>query len=265
MSNETVMQIPIDSIQISPFQPRREFREEELNELADSLKSVGLIQPPVVRAIGSQDRILYYELIAGERRWRAAKKAGFTQLEVIVRNYDDAHAAESTLIENIQRVDLSPIETALAYKRLIDVFGLTQEAVAERVGKKRSTIANYLRLLSLPDETQKSLATGELTMGHAKALLAERDPGKQEVLRKQICEGSLTVREAERASRQKQDDQPEVLELEEQLTHVLQRRVKINHLTNHSGQIVIHYQDLEDLDGLLETLQVGSEPKSVFV
>lgn len=170
--NDTIIEVDIDQIRVSPFQPRKVFTDEELNDLIVSIQSVGLIHPPVVREIRSGDRVLYYELIAGERRWRALQKAGYTSIAVVVADLPDDIAAEATLIENIQRVDLNPMEMAEAFKRLIDVFGLTQDKVAMKVGKKRSTVANYLRLLSLPEAIRSQIYLGKVTLGHAKVILS---------------------------------------------------------------------------------------------
>jgi ParB family chromosome partitioning protein len=254
---EKIVRVPISDIRISPFQPRRIFSSEELEELAASLKSVGLIQPPVVRAIKTGSNILYYELIAGERRWRAATLLEWENIPVIVKEYSDASAAQSTLIENLQRVDLNPIEMALALKRLLDVFRMTQEEVADKVGKKRSTVANYLRLLNLPDSTQQALASGKITMGHAKALLAVGDPAKMRDLEERICKQNLTVREAERASRKQSQDQVEIFALQDEIMEHLQAKITINHLTTGSGQIIISYQNIDDLDLILERMGIN--------
>ncbi|WP_213318794.1 ParB/RepB/Spo0J family partition protein [Chlamydiifrater volucris] len=194
---DRVVEVSIESIRVSPFQPRKHFSEEELGELAQSLRSVGLIQPPVVREIKSGGKVLYYELIAGERRWRASALAGFTTIPVLVRASKDQVAAEATLIENLQRVNLNPMEMAEAFKKLIDVFGLTQDQVAKKVGKKRSTVANYLRLLTLGDCIKQYIREGSLSLGHAKVVLMLEDlPLRKELVQAIVKEG-LAVREAE--------------------------------------------------------------------
>ena len=195
---DTIIEIAIDAIRVSPFQPRRVFSNEELDELIASLKSVGLIHPPVVREIRNGEHVLYYELIAGERRWRAMQKAGYAVIPVVLkRMMADDVAAEATLIENIQRVNLNPLEMAEAFKKLIHVFGLTQDKVASKVGKKRSTVANYLRLLTLSETIQKSISLGEVTLGHAKVILTLEDPALREQLNAEIIKEGLAVREAE--------------------------------------------------------------------
>jgi ParB family chromosome partitioning protein len=258
---EKICEVDWEAIRVSPFQPRRTFSEEELEELAASIRAVGLIHPPVVRTIEGGGKILYYELIAGERRWRAAQKAGLAKIKVIVRASSDEHAAKSTLIENVQRVDLDPIELAHAFKKLIDVFRMTQEEVAEKVGKKRSTVANYLRLLTLADPIKMAVSKGEITMGHAKALLSLESPELRKQLAHLIVEKELTVREAERESRKltrgkkiTSQQQPDhalfAEELEERLQQYLGTKVTIDHNKN-GGKILLHYYSLEDLERLL--------------
>lgn len=251
--DESIVEVSCEEIRVSPFQPRRHFSEDELEELAASIRSVGLIQPPVVRRIQHRDQTLYYELIAGERRWRAAKKAGLSHLKVIVRDTNEEHAAKTSLIENIQRVDLNPIELAQAFRRLIEVFQMTQEGVAEQVGKKRSTIANYLRLLALPTLIQENLAKGMITMGHAKAILSLENDALQQKLHELITKQNLTVREAERASRKmgtkKKREALSLSALQEKMQERLGTKVVLS-----EGKIAIHYYSLEDLERLLELL-----------
>lgn len=262
--NEVICEVNCDEIRVSPFQPRRTFAEEDLEELASSIRAVGLIHPPVVRRVENGGKVLYYELIAGERRWRASKKAGLNTIKVLVREIDDEQAAKSTLIENIQRVDLDPVEMAEAFKRLIAVFRMTQEEVAEKLGKKRSTIANYLRLLTLPLPIQRSLSEKAITMGHAKAILSLESPQLQEKLSDLIVEQQLNVREAEKESKKfvqkhkkknslsKKDQHVE--EIQEMLQHALGTKVSID-ASRRGGKVTIHYysdEDLERLVGLFE-------------
>ncbi|MFN0065431.1 MAG: ParB/RepB/Spo0J family partition protein [Chlamydiales bacterium] len=258
--DEIICEVEWDAIRVSPFQPRRQFSEEELEELAASIKAVGLIHPPVVRAIMNGEKLLYYELVAGERRWRATKKAGFSRLKVLVRPFADDHAAKATLIENVQRVDLDPVEMALAFKKLMDAFRMTQESVAQNVGKKRSTIANYLRLLTLPPSIRTTLTSKQISMGHAKAILSLDSPDLQEVLHKLIVEKNLTVREAEAqsvklAKRKRkcktQERDPHIVEMEKILEEKLKRKVEIIHHPKGAGKITLHYYDLDDLDKLI--------------
>ena len=247
-----------DAVRVSPFQPRRTFSEEELDELAASIKAVGLIHPPVVRKVESNGKVLYYELIAGERRWRASKRAGLKTLAVLVRDSSDEHAAKSTLIENVQRVNLDPMEMAEAFQKLITVFRMTQEELAEKVGKKRSTVANYLRLLALPQPIQSALSSGKITMGHAKALLSLNSEEMQQSLSKLIVEKQLTVRDAERESRKlgahtKRERDPHVEELKEQLKERFGTKVEVAP-AHRGGKITLHYYSLDDLERLTELL-----------
>lgn len=188
---ETMMKIT--KIEPNREQPRKHFDEASLQELADSIKQYGLISPILV-----QDRKEYYEIIAGERRWRAAKIAGLKEIPVIIRDYSEREIAEIALIENVQREDLNPIEEAMGYKRLIEEFELKQEEVAECVSKSRSAITNSMRLLKLPEEVQKLLVNSEISVGHARALLGIEDNEKQIQLAKQIITNNLSVREVEK-------------------------------------------------------------------
>lgn len=260
---DTIIEVDIQSIRVSPFQPRRIFSESDLQELVSSLKSVGLIHPPVVRAICAGDKVLYYELIAGERRWRALQLAGYTMIPVILKNVvTDDLAAEATLIENIQRVNLNPMEMAEAFKRLITVFGLTQDKVAHRVGKKRSTVANYLRLFSLSDSIQKALYSGEITLGHAKIILTLEDPQLREVLKEKIITHRLAVREAEEEAKRlgaegksAKERQPKKAplkcyqELQERLGDALGYKVKIKSQGSRY-QVVFYPQSDEQMEQL---------------
>lgn len=260
---ETIERVGWESIRVSPFQPRRHFSEEELEELAASIREVGLIHPPVVRRVERGGDLLYYELIAGERRWRAARKAGLTELTVLVRAADDEKAAKSTLIENVQRVNLNPIEMAEAFKTLLVVFQMTQEEIAQKVGKKRSTVANYVRLLALPSAIQQAIAREEISMGHAKALLALGSVELQHKLTQLIIEKQLTVREAEKECRTilTKETSLELLSREEeraeQLAHLWATRVEWVEGERGSGVIKIYYADREEGErvyGLLRRL-----------
>jgi ParB family chromosome partitioning protein len=186
--------LPLDKLRPNPEQPRKYFGEEELNELADSIREHGIIEPIIAQETGDG----LYTIIAGERRYRAALLAGLTEAPVLVRSYSPEARLEIALIENIQRTDLNPIEEARAYKKLMELTGLSQESVAAKVGKNRSTVANALRLLRLPAEIQESLERGEISPGHARAILQAAGAGGQESLFREIREGGLSVREAER-------------------------------------------------------------------
>lgn len=259
---ETLCEVEWTAIRVSPFQPRRNFSEEELEELAASIRAVGLIHPPVVRKIESGGKILYYELVAGERRWRAALKAGLNKLKVLVRDSSDMHAAKSTLIENLQRVNLDPIETAEALRRLVDVFRMTQEEAADKVGKKRSTVANYLRLLTLSEKIKNSVSSGQISMGHAKAILSLNSPELRSQLSDLIIEKQLTVRDAERESRKlvgkkRKSPAPKERPWEEFVERLQQRfgtKAEIEH-SKKGGKISLHYYSTEDLERLLGLLE----------
>jgi ParB family chromosome partitioning protein len=191
--SEGLFQTDIDLIDPSPYQPRTRFREEALDELARSIHSSGIVQPLVVRRIAGR-----FQLIAGERRWRAAQRAGLLRVPVVVRDVSEEMALEMTLVENLQREDLNPIEQAHAFQRLIDEFHLTQEQVAERTGKDRATIANAVRLLRLEEPIQDLLEEGRITAGHARALLAVDDPQARLTIARRVARGGMTVRQVER-------------------------------------------------------------------
>ena len=191
--SEGLFQVDIDLIDPSPYQPRTRFREDALEELARSIRSSGIVQPLLARRIGGR-----YQLIAGERRWRAAQRAGLGRVPVIVHNVPEETALEMTLVENLQREDLNPIEQAHAFQRLTDEFNLTQEQVAERTGKDRATIANAVRLLNLEEPIQELLEEGRLSAGHGRALLAIESPQARLELARRIARGGLTVRQVER-------------------------------------------------------------------
>ncbi|WP_100934456.1 ParB/RepB/Spo0J family partition protein [Candidatus Chlamydia corallus] len=267
ISKDTIIEVAIDDIRVSPFQPRRVFSNEELQELVASIKSVGLIHPPVVREIRTGDRVLYYELIAGERRWRAMQLAGSTVIPVILKHViTDGVAAEATLIENIQRVNLNPIEMAEAFKKLIHVFGLTQDKVAYKVGKKRSTVTNYLRLLALSKTIQESLSLGQITLGHAKVILTLEDPILREKLSEIIVKKRLAVREAEIVAKQLTNGEDPSIEMKETSLKIetsskqheeLQQRLsdlcgyKVRITTQGSrAKVSFHLENIDDLQKL---------------
>jgi ParB family chromosome partitioning protein len=252
-------QIDIDLIEPSPYQPRTRFREEALDELARSIQASGIIQPLVVRPIGAR-----FQLIAGERRWRAAQRAGLNKVSVIVRQVSDELALEMTLVENIQREDLNPIEAARAFDRLMDEFQLTQEAVAERTGKDRATVANAIRLLKLESIIQEWIEEGKLTAGHGRALLAVMDPQLRMRYAQRAARGGLTVRQIERlASRRSRGTQapPEVhvdanirAALDELQRH-LGTKVLLRQKTKmRPGQLVLEYYDDAQLMGIYDRL-----------
>jgi ParB family chromosome partitioning protein len=252
-------QVDIDLIEPSPYQPRTRFREDALDELARSIQASGIIQPLVVRPIGSR-----FQLIAGERRWRAAQRAGLSKVSVIIRQVPDAVALEMTLVENIQREDLNAIEAARAFERLMEEAQLTQEAVAERTGKDRATVANSIRLLKLEPKIQDWIEEGKLTAGHGRALLAVPDSQLRMRYAQKGARGGLTVRQIERlASRRSRGTQahPEVhvdanirSALDELQRH-LGTKVILHHKTKvRPGQLVLEYYDDAQLMGLYDRL-----------
>jgi ParB family chromosome partitioning protein len=253
-------QIDIDLIEPSPYQPRTRFREEALDELARSIQASGIIQPLVVRPIGSR-----FQLIAGERRWRAAQRAGLTKVSVIVRQVPDELALEMTLVENIQREDLNAIEAARAFERLMDEFQLTQESVAERTGKDRATVANAIRLLKLESTIQEWIEEGKLTAGHGRALLAVPDTQLRMRYAQRAARGGLTVRQIERlASRRSRGSGHAAAEVHvdanirsalEELQRHLGTKVLLRQKTKmRPGQLVLEYYDDAQLMGIYDRL-----------
>ncbi len=253
------LQIDIELIEPSPYQPRTRFREEALDELARSIQSSGIIQPLVARPMGSR-----YQLIAGERRWRAAQRAGLKSVPAIVRQVPDELALEMTLVENIQREDLNAIEQARAFERLMDEFHATQEAVAERTGKDRATVANAIRLLKLEPTIQDWIEEGKLTAGHGRALLAVPDSQLRMRYAQRAARGGLTVRQIERlASRRSRTAKmptetqldPNIREALEELQRHLGTKVILRQKTKmRPGQLVLEYYDDGQLMGLYDRL-----------
>src|SRR5271166_3304510 len=253
------LQIDIDLIEPSPYQPRTRFREESLDELARSIQSSGIIQPLVVRPIGNR-----FQLIAGERRWRAAQRAGLNKVSVIVRQVPDELALEMTLVENIQREDLNAIEAARAFERLMDEFQLTQESVAERTGKDRATVANAIRLLKLEPTIQDWIEEGKLTAGHGRALLAVAEPSLRMRYAQRAARGGLTVRQIERlASRRARGAKapveaavdPNIREALGELERHLGTKIILRQQTKvRPGQLVLEYYDEGQLMGIYDRL-----------
>ncbi|SMO42367.1 ParB/RepB/Spo0J family partition protein [Fodinibius sediminis] len=261
-----VLQVPLDSIRPNPHQPRKEFNEERLEELADSIERHGLIQPITVRYIGEKR----FELISGERRLRASKLAGIEKIPAYIREVDDDDIISYALIENIQREDLNPVEVALGYQRLIDEAGYTQAEVARRVGKNRSTVANMLRLLNLPPFIQVALRDEKISMGHARALISVDDPDDQETIFNDIIDKGYSVRQTEKAvkslseqknktvnDRQKDRQSTFLKEISNRLRSKLSTKVKIKSKKN-GGEIRIEYYSDEELDRLLELFETLS-------
>lgn len=263
-------EIPISAVQANEYQPRSRFEEEALVSLTDSIRELGVLQPVLVRQLGP-DR---YELIAGERRWRAARRAGLPSVPAIIRDSDDRHSLEQALVENLHREDLNVLEEASAFQQLIDEFELTQEQVAQRVGKSRSAVANTLRLFQLPGSVQRMVASGELTAGHARALLACPDRSVQESLAALVVAGGLNVRQVEervRALTESDGDEVDtgsptpdpstigstrpaaLLELEELLGDHLATRVRASSGSG-KGKLTIEYADLDDLNRIYRAM-----------
>ena len=252
--------VKITKVEPNREQPRKNFDEDALQELADSIKQFGLLQPILV-----QDRKDYYEIIAGERRWRAAKLAGLKEVPVIIRNYTEQEIVEISLIENIQREDLNPIEEAQAYKRLLTEFHLKQDEVAERVSKSRAAVTNSIRLLKLNEEVQRMVVDEMISTGHARALLAVENPEEQYNLAQRIFDEKLSVRDVEKlvknlhkpAKPKKVDDKTmQVIyqDIEEKLKQKLGRKVTVTSKGEGSGKIEIEFYNHEDLDRLLDVL-----------
>jgi ParB family transcriptional regulator, chromosome partitioning protein len=258
-------EIPIASIRPNPYQPRDTFDEQALGALADSIREVGLLQPVLVRPAGDG-----FELIAGERRWRAAQRVGLQAIPALVRETDDNTALEQALVENLQRDDLNPLEEAAAYQQLIEDFQLTHEQVAARMGKSRAAISNTLRLLQLPPSIQRAVREGQLSMGHARALLGTPDRAFQESMAKRIVKEDLSVRQVEEAVRARNDGagadrsttvevpgrmRPAGLaELEELLGDHLDTRVKIRLGAGGKGTMTIDFAGLDDLERIYRAI-----------
>ena len=252
--------LKINQVEPNREQPRKHFEEDALLELADSIKQYGVLQPLLVRK-----RKDYYEIIAGERRWRAAKLAGLKEVPVIIRNYTEQEIVEISLIENIQREDLNPIEEAQAYKRLLTEFHLKQDEVAERVSKSRAAVTNSIRLLKLNEEVQRMVVDEMISTGHARALLAVENPEEQYNLAQRIFDEKLSVRDVEKlvknlhkpAKPKKVDDKTmQVIyqDIEEKLKQKLGRKVTVTSKGEGSGKIEIEFYNHEDLDRLLDVL-----------
>jgi ParB family transcriptional regulator, chromosome partitioning protein len=262
-----IEEVPINQIDPNPYQPRNRFDEESLAGLTASIRELGVLQPILVRQV-SDDR---YAIIAGERRWRAAKRAGLQFIAVIVRQVNDELTLQHALVENLHRDDLNPLEEAAAYQQLVEDFDLTQEEVAHKVGKSRSAVANLLRLFQLPPQVQRLVAEGRVSAGHAKALLGTPDRAFQESLARRVATDGLSVRDTEEAVRQRNGlagspsgstgsstgrtklRAPGLLELEELLAEQLDTRVSIN-VGPKRGHVVIEFADLEDLERIYRVM-----------
>jgi len=262
-------EVPVASVRSNPHQPRKHFDEESLAALAASVRELGVLQPVLVRQIGEDG----YELIAGERRWRAAKRAGLPTIPVVVKDADDLASLEQAVVENLHRQDLNPLEEAAAYQQLLEDFGMTHEQLAERVGKSRVTITNTLRLFQLPPGIQKLVSEGSITAGHARALLGTPDRAFQEALARRIQAEGLSVRVVEEIVRERADleatapsaaepragrgpklRQAGMQELEDLLSEHLATRVRVQEGRGGRGKVVIEFADLDDLERLYRAM-----------
>jgi len=260
-----LQEISIGRVIANRYQPRAHFDEESLTSLTESVRTLGVLQPILVRQVGEQ-----YELIAGERRWRAAKRAGLATIPAVIKDAEDVNSLEQALVENLHRQDLNPLEEAAAYQQLIEDFNMTQEQLATRVGKSRSSVANLLRLFQLPPAVQKLVRDGRITLGHAKAILATPDRAFQEGLAKRVVAEELTVRDVEQAVREREelaghlDPTPErpkpqrlrppgLMELESLLSDRLDTKVAVQ-MGAKRGRVVIDFANLEDLERIYRVI-----------
>lgn len=261
-----IQELPLEDIRPNPFQPRTEFDEEALNELAASIKSIGIVQPITVRAVENGK----YEIIAGERRFRASRLAGLETIPAYIRKTEDESLLELALIENIQREDLNAIEVAISYQRLLDECSLTQDGLSERVGKKRATIANYLRLLKLPAQIQLAIRDKKISMGHARAIINIEDPETQFMIFEQILKYDFSVRKVEEIVRElanpqaentgepekgkKKNELGDYIELQKHLSRRFDTKVELKRNEAGKGKIVISFKSDEELEKIIELL-----------
>lgn len=253
-NQEKIVKLHVDLLQRGKYQPRREMDDEALAELASSIRQQGIIQPLIVRAVNDK-----YEIIAGERRWRAAQMAGLSEVPVVIRHLPDEAAIAIALIENIQRENLNPVEEAIALERLIEEFGMTHQQVAEAIGKSRTTVTNLLRLLALPEEIKILLAKGQIEMGHARTLITLPEASQLQIANT-VVEKSLSVRDTEQLVRRLQNPSPtnkqktieaDLIDVQEMLTRQLKLRVALQCNAKGRGKITIHYRSLAELDSVL--------------
>lgn len=259
-ADKTLRNLPIEQISRGRFQPRLDINPDTLQDLANSIKSQGVVQPIVVRTTGPNS----YEIIAGERRWRASQLAGLSEIPAVVREVPDEAAVAIALIENIQREELNPLEEALALQRLIDEFDMTHQRVAEAVGRSRTAVTNLLRLLELNEDVKQLLKNGDLEMGHARALLALSGKLQTDIAR-QVVAKELSVRETENLVRKQQNtdspnkkrdkEDPNIKRFQQDLSERLGAVVSINHSANGKGKLVITYNSLDELEGIIHHIQ----------
>ena len=261
----TVSMVPIDQIEVNPFQPRTEFKEEELDQLSQSILTYGLIQPITLRSLGGDK----YQIISGERRWRASQKAGLKGIPAYIRVANDQEMLEMALVENIQRENLNAMEIAISYQRLMDECSLTHEALSDRVGKQRSTITNYVRLLKLPPQIQQSVKEGDFSMGHARALAAVDDVGLQIDIYKTALLQQLSVRKLEALVRSYQEApkkgnthgaaqrlSPELVKIKDKISAMVGTKVDLKRDEKGKGQILIKFANDKELNNILSSLNL---------
>jgi ParB family chromosome partitioning protein len=272
--SDALREVPVDLLQRGRYQPRTDMRQDSLEDLADSIRAQGVVQPIVVRPIGQTTGSTgggaetRYEIVAGERRWRAAQLAGLDTIPAVIRQIPDEAAVAMALIENIQREDLNPLEEALALSRLIAEFDMTHQQAAEAVGRSRAAVSNLLRLLELSEEVKKLVEARQLEMGHARALLALTDPGAQLEAARRVVKGQLSVRATEQlvqklnapgkkasAGKSKKPVDPDIRRLESEVAERLGARVELDHGSGGKGRLVIRYNSLDELEGILEHIR----------
>ena len=267
VSNDGLKNLPVEHLQRGQYQPRVDMRQDSLEELAESIKAQGVVQPIVARPISKKDGIQRYEIIAGERRWRAAQMAGLADIPAVIRDVPDESAIAMALIENIQRENLNPLEEARALDRLIREFDLTHAEAAKAVGRSRASVSNLLRLQDLSDKVKPMLEDRQIEMGHARALLAISNATQQLDAANQVVKKGLSVRETEKLIRRILDgdssktakktpaQNADIRRLEIEVSEKLGAKVKVDHTTNGAGQIVIKYNSLDELDGILKHIK----------
>jgi ParB family chromosome partitioning protein len=268
VESDGLRQIPVDLLQRGQYQPRADIRQDTLEDLANSIRAQGVVQPIVARPIGERDGVQRYEIVAGERRWRAAQLAGLEAIPAVVREIPDEAAIAMALIENIQRENLNPLEEAGALDRLIREFDLTHAEAAQAVGRSRAAVSNLLRLRDLSDKVKPMLESRELEMGHARALLGISDPVQQLDAARQVVRKGLSVRETERLVKRMLDrprgkqapagggaKNADIRRLETEVSEKLGARVRLDHSARGSGKLVISYNNLDELDGILQHIR----------
>jgi ParB family chromosome partitioning protein len=267
-SGDTLKEIPVELLQRGQYQPRVDMRQDSLENLADSIRAQGVVQPIVARPLSKTDGVQKYEIIAGERRWRAAQLAGLEAIPAVIRDVPDEAAIAMALIENIQRENLNPLEEARALDRLIREFDLTHAEAAEAVGRSRASVSNLLRLQELSEKVKPMLESRQFEMGHARALLAISDPVQQHDAARQVVKGGLSVRETERLVKRMLDNEGEkkpakktatpngdIRRLEMDVSDKLGAKVSVAHTSKGSGKIIINYNSLDELDGILKHIK----------